>query len=107
MDLLLKWYNENKDKLHPFVLAVIFHHKFEKVHPFSDGNGRTGRMLMNYILTRNKYPPIVIYKKNRNDYLDALSGADKINLTTIDKKYNNLVGYVASEASSSYWNLFL
>jgi len=107
MDLLLRWYNKNKENLHPFVLATIFHHKFEKIHPFSDGNGRTGRMLMNYILTKAKYPPIVIYKKNRNDYLDALGSADKINLTNTDKSYKNLINYVASEASSSYWNLFL
>ena len=107
MDILLKWYSENKEKLHPFVLATIFHHKFEKIHPFFDGNGRTGRMLMNYILIKAKYPPIVIYKKNRNEYLDALGSADKINLTKIDKKYKDLVSYVASEASASYWNLFL
>ncbi len=107
MDLLLKWYVKNKEKLHPFVLATIFHHKFEKIHPFFDGNGRTGRMLMNYILTRAKYPPIVIYKKNRNDYLDALGSADKINLTKTDKDYRNLISYIAGEASASYWNLFL
>jgi len=107
MDLLLKWYNENKGKLHPFVLATIFHHKFEKVHPFFDGNGRTGRMLMNYILINAGCPPIVIYKKNRNEYLDALGSADKINLTNTDKKYRNLIGYVANEAVTSYWNIFL
>ena len=106
MDILLGWYDENKKILHPFALAIIFHHKFEKIHPFSDGNGRTGRMLMNYILIGAKYPPIVIYKKNRNDYLDALSSADKVNLTKTDKIYKNLIRYVASE-SSSYWNLFL
>jgi Fic family protein len=38
MDLLLKWYQNNERVLHPFVLAVVFHHKFEKVHPFMDGN---------------------------------------------------------------------
>lgn len=107
MDILLKWYNENKDKLHPFVLAVIFHHKFEKIHPFFDGNGRAGRMLMNYILIGAGHPPIIIYKKNRNEYLDALGSADKINLTNTDKKYRNLISYVASEAAVSYWNLFL
>ena len=105
MELLLKWYNENKGNLHPFVLATIFHHKFEKIHPFFDGNGRAGRMLMNYILIKSKYPPIVIYKKNRNNYLDALESADKINLTKTDKGYKNLVDYVASEASESYWSL--
>src|SRR3989344_4935532 len=36
IDLLLKWFNENKSKIHPLVLAIIFHHKFEKIHPFMD-----------------------------------------------------------------------
>ena len=91
MDLLLKWYKENKKNLHPFVLAVIFHHKIEKIHPFLDGNGRTGRMLMNYILIRAGYPPSVIYKKNRDEYLDALGSADKINLPNIDERYKILI----------------
>lgn len=107
MELLLKWYKKNKKKLHPFVLATIFHHKFEKIHPFYDGNGRAGRMLMNCILINAGYPPSVIYKKNRSDYLDALSNADKINLIDIDKKYRKLVQYIADESIVSYWNLFL
>jgi len=107
MDLLLKWYADHKKKLHPFVLATIFHHKFEKIHPFMDGNGRTGRMLMNYVLMSAGYPPIVIYKKNRDAYLDALGSADKINITKTDLSYKKLVGYVTNEASESYWNLFL
>jgi len=107
MGLLIDWYKENKKKLHPFVLASIFHHKFEKIHPFSDGNGRTGRMLMNYILLRAGHPPSVIYKKTRSDYLSALSTADQINLTVINEKYKTLVEYLADETIISYWNLFL
>jgi Fic family protein len=107
MELLLKWYRENKKKLHPFVLATIFHHKFEKIHPFYDGNGRTGRMLMNYILMNANYPPSVIYKKTRTDYINALSSADKINLTEVDNRYNKLVQYIADETIISYWSLFL
>ena len=48
-----KYIGENKNKLHPLVLGSIFHHKFEKIHPFMDGNGRTGRMLLNFILIKN------------------------------------------------------
>lgn len=107
MEILLKWYNENKSELHPFALACMFHHKFEKIHPFFDGNGRTGRMLMNYILIRAGYPPSVIYKKNRIDYLDALGSADKIDISKTDLKYRKLIGYIADESISSYWNLFL
>ncbi len=107
MELLLKWYNQNKSKLHPFVLACMFHHKFEKIHPFYDGNGRTGRMLMNYILMKAEYPPSVIYKKNRSDYLDALGSADKIDIPKTDLRYKKLISYLSDESVTSYWNLFL
>lgn len=107
INLLLKWYKENKQKLHPFVLSTIFHHKFEKIHPFYDGNGRTGRMLLNYILIKYNYPFAMIYKKNRDDYLDSLVSADKINLTEVKKEYNVLTKYIANEMITSYWNIFL
>ena len=107
MDLLLKFYYENKNKLHPLVLAVIFHHKFEKIHPFMDGNGRTGRMLLNYILLRNNYPPLIILNKERREYLDVLKKVDKINLTEIDESYQLLVNFVSNQMIKNYWNIFL
>lgn len=108
MGLLLKWYSENKKKLHPLVLVSLFHHKFEKIHPFADGNGRTGRMIANYILIRNGYPPMIVYRKDRTEYLDALGSADKIDLVkTNSKKYQKLVSFMANQMISSYWNIFL
>ena len=108
IELLIKWYNENKKKMHPLVLGVMFHHKFEKIHPFFDGNGRTGRMLMNYILIRLGYPPVIFRKKLRSFYLDALREADKTNLTEIDKKaYKKLIEFSADEMIKSYWDAFL
>ena len=108
MDLLLKWYGKNKSTLHPLVLATIFHHKFEKIHPFMDGNGRTGRMLMNYILIQNGYPPIVIHKKTRAEYLEALRDADKSDLTKASKEdYFSLVQFTSDEMVNSYWSIFL
>lgn len=108
MNLLLKWYKENKNKLHPLVLATIFHHKFEKIHPFMDGNGRTGRMLLNYILLKNNYPPMIIRKKTRIDYLNTLRKADKSNLTKSSKEdYFDLVQFNAQEMTDTYWNIFL
>lgn len=108
MDLLLKWYRQNKRKLHPLVLASIFHHRFEKIHPFMDGNGRTGRMLLNFILLKNDYPPLVIHKKTRKEYLEALKEADKSEPIKFEKKdYLNLIQFVADEMISSYWNIFL
>jgi hypothetical protein len=52
------------------------HVRFEQVHPFLDGNGRTGRLLLNLLLVRLGYPPAIIYKGNRSRYLSALRRAD-------------------------------
>jgi len=76
MKNLLRWYNENKEKMYPLELAFRFHHSFESIHPFSDGNGRVGRMLLNYILLKQGYFPIILRKTQRTKYLKALHAAD-------------------------------
>lgn len=53
------------------------HAAFERVHPFIDGNGRTGRLLANLLLIRLGYPPAIIYKRQRAQYLKALARADQ------------------------------
>jgi hypothetical protein len=58
------------------VLAVL-HARFEQIHPFLDGNGRTGRLVLNLLLIRLGYPPAIIYKGNRARYLAALRHADR------------------------------
>lgn len=108
MELLLKWFNEHRKKLHPIVLAIIFQHKFEKIHPFADGNGRTGRMIMNYILLQNNFPPTIIHKKTRKEYLDSMRDADESDLWNSNwKAYKNLIEYGAAEFINTYWNIFL
>ncbi len=57
-------------------LAAL-HARFEQVHPFLDGNGRTGRLLLNLLLIRLGYPPAIIYKGDRRRYLTALRHADR------------------------------
>jgi Fic family protein len=53
------------------------HNEFERVHPFIDGNGRTGRLVLNLILVRLGYPPVVIFKRQRDAYLAAMQRADR------------------------------
>ena len=53
------------------------HHRFECIHPFIDGNGRAGRLALNLVLVRLGYPPVVIFKKQRDAYLRALQRADE------------------------------
>jgi hypothetical protein len=60
----------------PLELARI-HNGFEKIHPFLDGNGRTGRLVLNLVLVRLGFPPAIIFKRNRDAYIDALDQADK------------------------------
>lgn len=57
------------------VLARL-HNSFEKVHPFIDGNGRTGRLLLNLLLVRVGYPPVIVLKQQRPAYLAAMQKAD-------------------------------
>jgi fido (protein-threonine AMPylation protein) len=62
----------------PFPEALARSHaRFEQIHPFLDGNGRTGRLVLNLLLIRLGYPPAIIYKRQRGRYLDALRLADR------------------------------
>ena len=56
--------------------AAFFHVKFENIHPFADGNGRTGRLVMNYLLVLHNHPPIIIHEEDRKSYYDALEAWD-------------------------------
>jgi len=72
MGSLLSWFSKNKRILHPLILATYFHSAFETIHPFVDGNGRVGRLLMNLILHRHKYPMINIPSKKKHIYYQSL-----------------------------------
>lgn len=74
---LCKWYEKHKKKYPPLLLATLAHNQFEHIHPFQDGNGRIGRLLLNYILLRHKYPPINIRLKDIDRYYKCLRIYDK------------------------------
>ncbi|MBS3114618.1 Fic family protein [Candidatus Woesearchaeota archaeon] len=67
-----EWYNKNKAKLNPVELAARAHFKFEKIHPFGDGNGRIGRLIIAHVLRKNRYPLLIIEYKKRKSYYHAL-----------------------------------
>lgn len=59
-------------KIHPMILAARFHGFYEYLHPFRDGNGRTGRLVSNFILLHNGLPELIIHKEDRQEYIGAL-----------------------------------
>lgn len=73
----VQWYNENKSNFKPPVLAAILHNQFEHIHPFQDGNGRVGRLLLNFILLKNNYPPVNIMLEDRGEYYQTLQEYSK------------------------------
>ncbi len=91
---LLQWHHAQSGKLHPIVLAAIFHHRFVAIHPFDDGNGRLGRILMNFILIGHDYPPAIISTNDRDNYYAQLSMADA-------GIYDGIIEYVCESVAKS------
>jgi hypothetical protein len=75
---LTDWSRSTKDlaSAHPIVHAANHHAWLERVHPFVDGNGRVGRLVLNFMLLQKQYPPAVILASQRSRYLHALRIAD-------------------------------
>ena len=73
MNDMIDFINKNKDKINSVELSARAHYKFEKIHPFGDGNGRIGRLLMNQILWHEGYPMLIIEYKKRQSYYKALN----------------------------------
>ncbi|MBI1768209.1 MAG: Fic family protein [Bacteroidetes bacterium] len=78
MKELIDWYRkaESEKKLHPAEIAAKLHYDFVRIHPFDDSNGRTSRLLMNFVLLRHDFPPVIIKSADKKGYLNALNKAD-------------------------------
>jgi Fic family protein len=92
---LVNWYKKNKNTYPSLVLAAVVHNQFENIHPFADGNGRVGRILLNNILIKHNLPPMNIDFKNRLEYYRSLQEYEKNQdlKPTLDlfmKEYNSL-----------------
>ena len=96
-------YNYNHDEEDIFTKIARYHIEFEKIHPFEDGNGRTGRLLLNYELLKNDIPPVVISKEDRVKYFEFLKNNDSTglaewlrSLSTEEKERMEKFGYYNS-----------
>lgn len=87
----LKWYSINKNKLHPFELAALIHAKLTWIHPFEDGNGRTARTVMNFILMKKGFPMFFIPFEKREEYYQSLDFADTGNYKEYISKMLQLI----------------
>ena len=72
-----QYYAALKNGHNPFEEAIIFHHSFESIHPFNDGNGRVGRELLNFMLHKTGYPRFSVLKSTREAYLELLKLGDE------------------------------
>ena len=99
IDEHLKWLRKNPDELTPIELAAVFHHRFVQIHPFSEGNGRTARLLMNALLMKGGYPFIAtVPKLDRQKYLKTLAEADSGNTSN----FMNFIARCAEKALDMY-----
>lgn len=94
MAALIQWH-DGAAGLHPLVRAAELHTRFVKIHPFVDGNGRTGRLLLNFELMKAGYPPAIIRKEDRLSYYDALDEA------CLNADYGAITGLVAEAVERS------
>ncbi|MBI4918332.1 Fic family protein [archaeon] len=77
LEEFFKWYYHAKNDLHPVELAALVHLKFVLIHPFTDGNGRISRIMMNFVLNKNNFPMLDIAHSNRSSYYTALERSQK------------------------------
>jgi Fic family protein len=93
---LMEWFREKQanSDTEPVLLAAEFHYRFIRIHPFDDGNGRTARLLMNFILMQYGYPPVIIKTEDKENYFNMLRLADAGNIEPF-------VNYIAENLSRS------
>ncbi len=112
MDEYFKFYEQNKDSMHPVALAANMHEKLVTIHPFIDGNGRTARLVMNLILLKKGYPITILAsdKTKREDYYSTLEQAQISSIRETDPTYNDnfkiLVSGYVKEWLFKYLNMF-
>ena len=101
MQRFINWYRKQAPALHPIERAARVHADFVKIHPFTDGNGRTSRLLMNLELMKDGYPPVVLPVERRLEYYEALDAA---HMKQDYKPFLNLSVEVVEAGFKPYWH---
>lgn len=108
IDKLLEWFKKEKDNIHPVELAIRFHVKFEQILPFTDGNGRVGREIFNFIITNFDFPPLNFDITKRDEYIDGLEKANQAKFNSIFKYViNNYLNQTKLRLGSNYLSKIL
>jgi len=102
MNELVRYWKSNEKKMNTVELAAIIHHKLVYIHPFTDGNGRTARAIMDLILLRGGYPLAIILKNDRKKYYKDLSTADNGNC----KPFVNFIAQAVNWSLDLYLEVF-
>jgi Fic family protein/predicted XRE-type DNA-binding protein len=97
--------NDKSEKLHPVILAAFAHRRLVDIHPFTDGNGRTARLLMNLILVNRGYQIVSIPPVLRVEYIDALRAAQR-DKNPSDTGFLRLIAECEIEAQKDYCRMF-
>ena len=100
IDVLLE--TISKMKAHPIITAAYLHHGLVRIHPFTDGNGRVGRLLTNLHFMRYGYPPVILKKEERRRYYSYLRKADGGDLSSLV----NFIGKAVDESLTIYLAMF-
>lgn len=92
MSALAAWVRQELESpaLHPVAFAAKLHHDFVLIHPFDDGNGRVARLLVNYVLMRSGYLPLIVRTDDKSNYLTALQLADAGELSALIGYFHQL-----------------
>lgn len=98
----MDYVNGNPDKLNAIELAALIHYRLVEIHPFTDGNGRTTRLLTNLFLMRHGYPVTMVLKVDRKRYYDRLREADKGNANP----FIDFIGRTVERSLDLYLDVF-
>ena len=90
-EIIEEYYQNIANAKFPFEQAVLFHYKLEMIHPFTDGNGRVGREILNYMIKKNEYPRLLFLGKDRDLYIKALQLGNKKNYADMVQIFVNLI----------------